>query len=327
MKVLKSYKPFFITTDKPFIWIYIIAFLLFLFLPFLSSNLIVYAINLFMYMTMAIGWNIQGGYLGDISFGHSTFFGIGAYTVAILVAKDIVKLNPLNIFIGALVAMTFALIIGIPFLRLKGFYFSIGTLGLSSLMSLLFKNIFGSLTGGAMGIIIPSSPLYQVELFYYSILIITFLAGLLSYAITGSHIGLAFKAVRGNPVTASSLGINVTAYRIFGFSISAFIIGIVGGFYAYYSCYISPGGVFASTISFEMLVMVFLGGAGTLFGPILGSLVFFLFREVGRIYIGQGFFILPALLLVIVFLKFPDGIMGILKLKDLTKLFEKNLLK
>jgi len=319
---VKRYKLLYTGTNRSFTWIYIIPFLLFLSVPSLTPGLLVYAISLLMNITLAFGWNIQGGYIGDISFGHAVFFGLGAYTVALLIANDIVNWGPLNVFIGALVAMSFAVIIGIPFLRLKGFYFAIGTLGLSNLMLLLFKNIFSPLTRGAAGIMVPPPLQYRIDLFYYSILGIIFLAGLLTYIIAGSQVGLAFKAVRDNPFAASALGINVTAYRIFGFGMSAFIVGIVGGFYSYYSSYVSPDGVFAGTISFEMMVMVFLGGAGTLLGPVFGALAFYLFQEVGRTYIGQGFYILPALLLIVVFMKMPDGIVGMLK--GLGKLFKKN---
>jgi len=278
-----------------------------------------YAIGLLMYAAMSVGYNMQGGYLGDLSFGHAVFFGLGSYTAALLVEYQVINLAPLNILAGAFLGAVFATVIGLPFLRLKGFYFSIGTLGLSSLLLLVFKNILSSITKGAAGVMIPPPQPYHIELFYYSILGIAAASGLLSFFIIRSRIGLAFTAVRDNPAAAAALGINVTAYRVFGFALSAFIVGAAGGFYSYYANYINPEGVFAGTISFEMLIMVFLGGAGTLLGPYIGAAAFFIFEELGRAYIGPGFYILPALLLIVVFLKMPNGIMGIIEGRSKTR--------
>lgn len=296
-------------------WMYVSLIILLMAVPFVAAGLVVHWIGLLMYTTLALGWNLQGGYLGDISFGHAAFFGLGAYTVALLTQYGI-NLAPLNVLIGAVASALLAAVIGLPFLRLKGFYFAIGTLGLSSLLLLLFKNILASITRGAAGIMVPPPQVYHIEIFYYSILGIALMAGLVSFLTINSNIGLAFRAVRDNPSAARALGINVTAYRVLGFGLSAFIVAVAGGFQAYYSSYVSPEGVFAGTLSFEMLVMVFLGGAGTLAGPVVGAAVFYVFQEVGRTYIGQGFYILPALIMILVFVKMPGGVLGILRKRD-----------
>ncbi|MEW6275296.1 MAG: branched-chain amino acid ABC transporter permease [Bacillota bacterium] len=288
------------------------GFVILLVLPVLAPNLTAYGIGLLMYVTMAVGYNLQGGYLGDLSFGHAVFFGLGGYAAALLVEHNLINWAPLNVFIGACFAAFFAAVIGLPFLRLKGFYFSIGTLGLSSLLLLVVKNVLSPITKGEAGLMIPPPQPYHIEIFYYSILGIAALSGLVSFLIVRSRCGLAFTAIRDNPEAAAALGINVTACRVTGFALSAFIVGTVGGFYAYYASYINPEGVFAGTISFEVLIMVFLGGAGTLLGPFMGAAAFYVFEEVGRTYIGPGFYLLPALLLILVFLKMPNGIMGLI---------------
>ncbi len=281
--------------------------------PFVASGMVAHAITLFMFITLAIGWNLQGGYLGDLSFGHASFFGISAYTAALLVDYDLLNFAPLNILLGALLAAAFAIVIGFPFLRLKGFYFAIGTLGLSSLLSLVFKNILAPITHGATGVLVPPPKPYHIEPFYYAGLIIVIISFIISYVVIRSRVGLAFNAIRDDQTAARAMGINITYYRILGFAVSAFIIGIAGGFFPYYTNYINPDGVFATSLSFEMLVMVFLGGAATMSGPIIGAVVLYFLEEIGRVYIQTGFYILPAIVLIIVFIIMPSGIAGFIK--------------
>ena len=280
-------------------------------MPFLAPGITQYSITLLMYLTLAIAWNIQGGYLGDLSFGHVSFFGVASYTVALLEHYDILRFAPLNILLGGLVAAGFAALIGIPFLRLRGFYFAIGTLGLSSLLFLIFKNILSPITQGALGVIVPPPSPYHIETFYYGVLLIAFLSAIFAHLLVKSRIGLAFVAIRDNPMAARAVGINVTLYRVLGFSVSAFLTGVAGGYYAYQSSYVNPEGAFSVAVSFEMLVMVTLGGSGTLLGPIIGAVVLFVMEEIGRTFIQQGYYILPALVLMAVFMFMPRGIVGV----------------
>jgi branched-chain amino acid transport system permease protein len=304
---------------------YGLAIVILILLPFLAPSMTAYAIALLMYITLAVGWNIQGGYLGDLSFGHVSFFGLAAYTAALLVDYDILSYAPLNIFLGALSAMAFAIVIGVPFLRLRDFYFAIGTLGLSNLLLLAFKNVLDPITHGAVGVMIPPPSPYHIEVFYYAILLLTIISMALAYAVIKSRIGLAFSAIRDDQTAARASGINVTYYRILGFAISAFITGIAGGFYAYYGNYVNPNGVFSTAISFEMFVMTFLGGAGTMWGPVIGAVVLYLLEEISRSVVQQGFYIFPALLLIIVFIFMPKGILGMIRAQYLPST-ERNLM-
>lgn len=288
-------------------------------LPLVAPGMTQYAITLLMYTTLAVAWNLQGGYLGDLSFGHVSFFGLGAYTVALLEHYNLLHFAPANVLAGAVVAAAFASIIGIPFLRLRGFYFAIGTLGLSSLVFLTFKNILSSITLGAAGVLIPPPSPYYIELFYYAILGIAILSIILSCLVIRSRLGLAFTAIRDNRDAARAAGIDVTYYRILGFAISAFITGVAGGFYAYHSSYVNPSGVFSPTISFTILIMVFLGGAGTLTGPIVGAFLLYILEEVARRIIERGYYILPALMLIIVFIFMPKGIVGLIKQRGVVR--------
>ena len=282
-------------------------------IPLVDQSLMAYAVSLVMYVALAIGWNLQGGYVGDLSFGHVAFFGLGGYTCALLVNYHILDWSPLNILVGGIVAAVFAAVVGLPFLRLKGFYFAIGTLGLASLLLLLFANVLAPLTHGEAGIVIPPPTIFHVQSYYYQILGIALGAGAISVAVVRSRVGLAFQAIRDNPEAARTLGINVTFYRVLAFALSAFIVGVVGGFFAYYTSYVLPEGMFDTTISFEMLVMVYFGGAGTLTGPVVGAAVLYAVEQGARNYVGQGYYILPAAVLVAVFVFMPTGIVGALR--------------
>lgn len=281
-------------------------------IPFIFPGITAYLILLLMYVTLSVSWNLQGGYLGDLSFGHAAFFGIGAYTSALLVHYGVSLYAPINILLGGVLSACFAVLVGYPFLRLKGFYFAIGTLALSEICRLMFKNVLSAVTLGASGVLVPPLKPYNVYPYYYGILILMFVTTLLVYMIINSRLGLAFLAIKNDPEAARMLGINVTTHRILGFSLSAFFVGLTGGFFAYYNCYVHPDGVFSSIISFEMLVMVFFGGAGTIPGPIIGAIVVFLAEEIGRVILKQGYLLLLAVMLIVVFTIMPGGISGLL---------------
>jgi branched-chain amino acid transport system permease protein len=290
----------------------LIAIVLLSIIPLVAQEITAYLILLFMYVTLSTSWNLQGGYLGDLSFGHATFFGIGAYTSALLVYYQVSPYAPINIVLGGILSACFAWLVGYPFLRLKGFYFAIGTLALGEICRLVFKDILSPITHGASGIGIQPLKPYSVFPYYYGILILMVITILLAYIIVNSRLGLTFLAIKNDPEAAAMLGINVPIYRILGFSFSALFVGLVGGFFAYYNCYVHPDGVFSSIISFEMIVMVFFGGAGTILGPIIGAVAVFLAEEIGRIVLGQGFLLLLAVMLVVVFIIMPGGIISLL---------------
>ena len=289
---------------------HLVAILCLIPVPYVIPGYTAYVIQLLMYISMSIGWNILGGYLGDLSFGHAAFFGVGAYTVAMLDYYGICHFSPLNILLGGLLSMFIAASIGYPFLKLRGFYFAIGTLGLAEILRVVYKDLLRDYTRGARGILVPTITPYTVQPYYYAILALTFGIMLVAGAIVNSKLGLAFRAIRDDMDSARMSGINATAHRILGFSISAFIVGVIGGFFVYYTGYAHPEGVFSQVISFELLIMVYFGGVGTVLGPIVGAIIVFIVEEVGRALIQQGYLLLLAIMLIIVFILMPGGVVG-----------------
>jgi len=277
----------------------------------LPSGFVSIVIVLLTYVSMATAWNLLGGYLGDLSFGHAVFYGIGAYTYGLLVHYGVSSFPLLNMMAGGVIAMIFGVLLGIPFLRLKGLYFAIGTLGMSQVVRIIFEN--SDFTLKSHGVLIPIEQSYSIIPYYYYAFVITLAILLLNYAIINSRLGIAFLSIRDNPSAAEMLGINVTGYRVLCFSISGFFVGVVGAFFAFFNHYIFPSGVFSVDLSFEILLMALFGGVGTFSGPIIGAITVFFVEELGRSFIRVGFLLLLSVMLMVVFLLMPGGVVGTLR--------------
>ncbi|MFQ6111776.1 MAG: branched-chain amino acid ABC transporter permease [Nitrospinota bacterium] len=263
-------------------------------------------ILIFMYIALAQSWNIISGYTGYISFGHVSFFGVGAYTATLL----IVRLGyswPIASVLGGAAATILSVIVGYPCLRLKGPFFAIAMLGLSQLLMLIVM----MLTGGGEGLALP--PIVKTVPTYYAMGLTAMGVGLLTYKISKSKLGLRLMAIREDEVAAEVMGINTTNYKLSAFMLSAFFPGLAGGINAWYVSYIDPPSVFTVLISIQMVIMTMFGGSGTVLGPVLGAVVISLLSEFfwARFpFLHQG---LLGVLIVVVILFIPRGIMGLLK--------------
>lgn len=239
--------------------------------PFLVDNrfLIGVLFSTLMFVTLATSWNILSGYTGYISFGHAAFFGIGAYTCAILFGE--VGL-PIAVAIGlaGVVTVALSLPIATATIRLSDVYFAIMMLVFSELLLAAAEN-FDSLTGGVRGMVLPIGD--YLTYMYLLMLGLTVVSILTSYAIARSHVGLALTAIREDEEAADSLGLHTTKYKVLAFSISALYPGIAGAIAAIYWAYIDPSSVFDVILSGDMMIMSVLGGMGTVAGPILGAAV------------------------------------------------------
>lgn len=262
-----------------------------------------------MYITLASSWNIIGGFAGYASFGHMLFFGVGAYTSAILL-RDYGLFPFLTSPLAGVTAILCGLI-ALPCLKLKGGYFAIVTLGLSYVGQIVAYNL--DITGGGEGIMLPLVP-WSTEFmkipFYYGMLLIACATVFTSYKIKNSKFGLGLEAIREDEVKAEAVGINTTMYKSLAFIISAFFFGLVGGLYSYYVNFINPFNLFSFLIGLNILLMVYLGGIATVIGPILGAAIIPPLSELLRYsVISEAHMWLYGFLLVIIVLFMPNGLL------------------
>jgi len=268
-------------------------------------------LQLFMWIALAQSWNLISGLTGYVSFGHVAFFGMGAYTTAILVTK-LGWPWLAACLAGGVMAMVLALVIGWPCLRLKGPYFAIAMLGLNEVLRVIVSYYEG-LTGGGSGLSMPT--LHASVPIYYAMGLVALLVTALTYVIITSRFGLRLMTIREDEVAAEAMGIDTFRYKLYAFLLSAAAPGIVGGLAARDQGYIEPMSVFPLITTITMIVMVLFGGKGTIWGPVLGAVLLFTFQEIvwaRFIYLHQLFF---GAIIVAVVLLMPRGILGVLQQK------------
>ncbi len=275
---------------KPVIWV---PLLVLLFLPWTSTNIHFHhvLIMFMLFATLSQAWNFIGGFAGQVSFGHATFFGIGAYASLVLLKRY--DLSPwVGMLIGGGVSVLVAVIIGYPVFKLKGHYFAISTFAVAEIFERLFNN--WDFVEGAIGLPAPVLPeglvnfmWYKTKMPYFYIAFVLFVVVLLlAYKIDRSRMGFYFRAIKQSHEAAEGLGIDTTQYKMLAMAVSAFLTAICGSFYAQYILYIDPPSVLSLDISIKIVLIAVLGGAGTIIGPILGAAVLIPLSEYSRIFLG-----------------------------------------
>lgn len=264
--------------------------------------------------TIAVqGLNLTLGYAGQISLAQAAFMGIGAYTSTLLVQKAEVNYW-LTILIAAVVCTLIGALIGFPALRVQGHYLAFVTLGFNGLVVLILRNEEW-LTGGALGILNIQRPsffgisLFSNSNFYYFTLVMLGLVTLAIWYILRSPWGRAFKSLRDNPARAESLGISITNYTLLAFAIGSGFAGVAGAVYAPMIEYIEPT-PFALNRSLLFLLMVMVGGRGTLIGPFIGAFFVTLMPEWLR-FTEEYYLMIFALFVMLMMIFFPQGVAGI----------------
>lgn len=273
-----------------------------------SNSLLFSFTQMFMLITLASNWNLTGGFTGYVDFGHAVFFGLGAYGTGIMMAKVGWPFLP-ALLVGAVVAAVFAVLVGLPTLRLKGPYFSIAMLGTFVAMREIVR-VAKPLTGGGPGLTLP--PYLNRPLFYYATLIMAILVVAFIAWLRRTQFGATLIAIREDEVGAEMRGINTTLHKITAFWIAALSTGIVGGLWAYQNTFIDPDVVFFDSRTVELVMMTMLGGLGTVAGPVIGSALIYWLRDVLWANLLQYHLIAQGLLLIIIVLFVPEGIMGTL---------------
>jgi branched-chain amino acid transport system permease protein len=268
-----------------------------------------------MWVAMASSWNLIGGFTGYISLGHNVFFGIGGYTAGMLLIY--VGLSPfVTAPLAGLVAVAFGFLVGLVTLRTRGPSFIISTIALLLMTGLVFDN--WDLVGGSNGLSLPLPP-FPVESvkipFYYAMLIIAIGSVYLGYRVAHSKFGLALRAIAQDETKAEVAGIDTRRIKIAAFSLSAFFVGAAGAIWGYSLSYLRPTIFFIIGVAAQMVLMVIIGGRGTVAGPAVGAVLLVTLNEVAVSQFGSSELniVVTGVILLVVLLFFPLGVVGTLR--------------
>jgi branched-chain amino acid transport system permease protein len=277
-----------------------------------AGTLLNFAIFTLILCLAAQGWNILGGFGGQYSFGHAAFFGTGAYVTAVLQVRF--GVNAYATFLsGIALAAAVGWVIGALSFRsgLRGSYFALVTLAFAEVFRVLANAM--PLTGGAAGILIPldqRAANFQFESrgwFYLVVLALVVVALLLTRALEKSRLGAQLVAVRENEEAARAVGVDVLRVKLSAITLSAGITGAAGGLYAQYFLYLDSTIAYGTWISVEALLAPIIGGAGTVFGPVIGAVILHALAEFTRTLVGRipGIDLVIFGVLLILVVRFP----------------------
>jgi branched-chain amino acid transport system permease protein len=272
-------------------------------LVFKKDSTINVIILILLYMTIASSWNILGGYTGQTNLGHAAFFGIGSLAARILWVKGLSF--SLSFLAGGLVAVILALLIGFPAFKLKGVYFAIGTLALAQILNVTVGNILPEMSYN------PSLADYQLVPRYYLFLALALVTIGSAYLLVNSRIGLGMMAVREGEDAAESLGISALKHKLIALLVSAFFAGLVGGAFAYYHVSYYLNMPFGPEWTFDSMMMAYIGGTGTIIGPIIGSIFFVGLKQLLVWNVGEYHLIIFGVLFILIVLFLPGGLVEI----------------
>ena len=264
--------------------------------------------RVFLFAALGLAWNLVGGYAGQLSLGHAAYFGVGAYGLALLSKAGI---SPwLSLFFGVVLAVISAAIIGLVCFRLRGPYFALCTIAFAEVLRLIAKNL-PDVTGGDVGTQVPLLfTRSSIKSFYISGVLLTAFAFILTAWIERSKFGYYLMAIREDEDTAMSVGVNTSRIKLWSLLISAAITAIGGALYASLFLFIVPDQVMSIDMSVEIAIVPMLGGAGTLFGPVIGSIVLETAAEIFKSVFQEAHLLIYGALVVIVVIFLPEGIAG-----------------
>ena len=266
------------------------------------DDILNFVLVLLLAITMAESWNIAAGYAGQVNLGHAAFFGLGA-----LVARTLwIKGTPIvgALLAGAAVATAFALLIGVAAFRLRGAYFAIGTLALGEILRSTVSNVLpeiSTLPVGAIGT-------YGLTHRYYLALGLATLSVIVVAWLASSRLGLGMQAIRDDEDAAEATGVGAVRLKLTALALSTGLAGLAGGLFAYYHISYYPAHPFSPHWTFDAVLMTFIGGVGTLQGPVLGAILYVVLKEYLAIrWVDIHLLIFGALFIAIV-LVLPGGL-------------------
>jgi branched-chain amino acid transport system permease protein len=232
-----------------------------------------------LYAVVALGWNLLGGYGGYLNFGAAAFLGAGVYAAALLHSNFGWPMWA-GMVAGLVVSTVFALPVGLATLRLRGFYFAIFTLVLTTLAYVVVLNT--EAFGGALGVYTEApttGPRNLAALFYFALLACTALAVMLSFAVEHSRFGYALRAIREDEDAAAVLGVRTSETKLWALLLGAALAGVAGGVYAFRTGYVEPAGTFDLAFSLDIVLVCVIGGLGTWYGPLIGAFIVVLLEQ------------------------------------------------
>jgi branched-chain amino acid transport system permease protein len=293
----------------------VLGFTLFLFvLPrFLGNDYYINTLTLSLtHAIIAVGLNLLMGYAGQVSLGHAAFYGLAAYTSAILTTTYALPI-PLGMASGILVSGFVASLIGMPTLKLKGHYLAMATLGFGVIVYIFFNETI-DLTGGPSGFTgVPRLSIAGYTFasdisYYYLVSVVLAVVVLLSLNLIGSRIGRALRALHTSETASQIAGIDIARYKIFVFVLSALFAGLAGVLYVHNRSFLAPSS-FGFNFSVELLTMVVLGGMANVWGAVIGACFLTILPEFLRVFENVEIVLYGAILIVFtIFL--PEGIAG-----------------
>jgi branched-chain amino acid transport system permease protein len=273
------------------------------------------------FATTAVGWNVLGGYTGQVSFGNAVFFGAGAYTTALGVRAG---WSPwASIALGAVVAAVIAIAIGVPCFRLRSHYFAIATIAVGEIADVIANS--NRYLGASSGLTIPlrTDGLANLQFsvldpkpYYYVALVIFGLAAAAVWWLLRGRAGHYLRAIRDDEYAAAAAGVPVWRYKLLAVSVSAMLTAVAGGLYAMYVLFVDPSLVLDLSVSINIVLMTMLGGAGSLWGPLIGAWALEFLQEGTRHQFGSvaglDLLIFGAVIIVVVVIE-PGGIAALVR--------------
>lgn len=260
-----------------------------------------------LYSILAQSWNIFGGYCGQISLGHAAFFGIGALVTRYVWIGGIPYY--LALLSGGVASVILACAIGIPTLKLKDHYFSIGTLALAMIALITVQNTLP-------GVNFPPPELiagYSLTSRYYLALIVGVASMIAAYRVAHSKWGLAMVSIREDEDAAEAIGIGAFKYKVISLGLSTFLAGVAGGLFAIYYVSFYRYVPFELWWSFDPLLITFIGGAGTVIGPVIGAVCYVILKEIFAISMGQVNVLIFGAVFIVIVLFLPGGLVGLVE--------------
>ena len=253
-------------------------------------------------ITLAQSWNIVAGYAGQVNLGHAAFFGLGALLARTLWIKGVPIVAAM--VAGAVVATAFALVIGAPAFRLRGAYFAIGTLALGEILRATVNNVLPEIST------LPAATIagYRLTHRYYLALALAAVSVVAVAALASSRAGLGMQAIREDEEAAEASGVGALRLKLTALALSTALAGLAGGLFGYYHISYYPSHPFGPQWTFDALLMTFIGGVGTLQGPVLGAVLYVVLKEYLAVrWVDFHLLIFGALFIAIVLL-LPGGL-------------------